>query len=132
MQVAAPVQCTVFKHGSLVVLARVLGYGAAAITQATVQSIAYTVYLLDPHDPDVATAVEDHSAVAIDKAAAVFDVLQTDAMWTVDSTGYNFRHTLDVLTNDAFTIAGRKYRIEIVITPVSGQLIRLRFEPDVL
>ena len=62
----------------------------------------------------------------------VFDTLQTDPAWTVDTTGYNFRHVLDVSAHQAFTLAGRRYLVEFQLTPVVGQVILARFRINVI
>ena len=49
-----------------------------------------------------------------------------------DAVGYNFRHVLDVSENQAFAIAGRRYLIEFQLTPVSGQVILVRFRVNVI
>jgi len=118
---------TVFKGGTATCLARVVGQDAAAITRTDVSSIQYSVYLLETDDPDARAAVEGHDAVALDKISVVFDSLQTDARWTRDSTGYNFRHTIDVASEAAFALAGRDYLVEYRLAPVDGQVVLVRF-----
>ncbi len=61
----------------------------------------------------------------------LFNSLQTDSLWTVDVTGYNFRHTPDVSTNAAFAVAGRRYLVEYQLTPALGQVIVVRFRINV-
>jgi len=124
---ASDIHGVVFKNGSATLLARVVGAGGAAITQATISAIKYTVYLLDENDPDAGTALDGHTDVAVDKATAIFDALQTDDIWDVDGTGYNFKHVLDVSANQAFAKAGRTYRVVFELTPTSGQVILVRF-----
>lgn len=55
---------------------------------------------------------------ALTVSAVIFDTLQTDARWTIDSTGYNFRHTPGASN---FASGDRRYRIEYVFDPVSGE-----------
>ncbi len=118
---------TVFKGGSATCLARVVGHDAAAVTRTDISSIEYSIYLLDADDPDSRTVLSGHDAVAVDKITTVFDSLQTDARWTRDTTGYNFRHTIDVTSSAAFTLAGRDYLVEYRLTPYTGQVILVRF-----
>ena len=121
---ASDIHGVVFKNGSATLLARVVGAGGAAITQATISAIKYTIYLLDANDPDAGTAVDGHTDVAVSPVSSViFDALQTDDLWDVDATGYNFKHQLDVSTNALFSTAGRWYKIVVTITPASGQVI---------
>jgi len=125
---ASDIHGVVFKNGSATLLARVVGAGGAAITQATISAIKYTIYLLDANDPDAGTAVDGHTDVAVSPVSSViFDALQTDDLWDVDATGYNFKHVLDVSANQAFAKAGRTYRVVFALTPTSGQVILVRF-----
>ncbi len=82
---------------------------------------------MDNDDPDAATAVTGHEDVSIDVASSIFDTLQTDSIWDIDETGYNFKHVLNVSANQAFTVAGRTYRIVFELTPAGGQTILVRF-----
>lgn len=118
---------TVFKEDSIILLARVQGKDAAAIVQADIDSALYTVSLLDPDDPDLAAVVEGHKEIDVPIPGLIFNSLQKDDLWSVDSTGYNFKHVLDVSENQAFGIAGRVYRAEFRLTPGSGQVIVVRF-----
>lgn len=127
MAEATDIYGTAFKNGSATLLARVIGSDGAAIVRADVASAKYTIYLLDDQDPDSRTAVTGHANVSLTLADVIFNSLQTDALWTVDGTGYNFRHVLDVSANQAFTVAGRRFLVEVELTPVSGQVILLRF-----
>ncbi len=65
-------------------------------------------------------------------ADVIFNALQTDPLWTVDTTGYNFRHVLDVSAHPAFTVAGRRYLVEYQLTPAAGQMIFVRFRINVI
>ncbi len=127
MAEATDIYGTAFKNGSATLLARVIGSDGAAIVRADVASAKYTIYLLDDQDPDSRTAVTGHANVSLTLADVIFNSLQTDALWTVDGTGYNFRHVLDVSPNQAFTVAGRRFLVEVELTPVSGQVILVRF-----
>jgi hypothetical protein len=127
MPTAADTYSTVFHDGTVTLLARVLSNAGVAITQASISTVTYTVYLLDDQDPDVRTAVANHSAVSLTVANVIYDTLQTDAVWTKDATGYNFRHTIVVATNNAFGTVGRNFLVEYKLTPVSGQVIIVRF-----
>lgn len=134
MPSASDITGTVFKDGSATLLARVVGAGGAAIQQADLSAIAYTVYLLDEADPDSGTAVSGHTAVSAVVADTIFDTLQKDELWKdqagnyIDALGYNFNYTLNTGTAPAFATAGRVYRIVFTLTPVSGQKILLRFK----
>jgi len=119
---------TVYKNGTATLMARIVEDDATRIVQADVSTIVYSVYLLDSSDPDTQTVQTGHDGVSLTVANVIFDTLQTDDRWTEDSTGYNFRHTVDVSSNAAFGTAGRTYRVEYTLTPDSGQDILLRFD----
>jgi hypothetical protein len=121
-----------FKNGSATLLARVVGAGGANITQADVATIRYSVYMLDDQNADNRTPVAGHSQVTLPVYQIVFNSLQTDATWTVDAMGYNFRHILDVASHAAFPVAGRRYLIEYALTPLSGQVILVRYKINVI
>jgi hypothetical protein len=124
---ASDVHGVVFKNGSATLLARVVGADATPVTQADLASARYTAYLLDESDPDAGAAVAGHAGVSVDVASLIYDELQNDALWDVDDSGYNFKHVLDVSTDQVFTIAGRLYRVVFELTPTSGQVILVRF-----
>ena len=124
---ARDIHGTVFKNGSAIFLARVVGATGTAVTRADVASIRYTVYLLDDQDPDQQTPLAGHTAVSLSVSGAIYDALETDAIWTRDAIGYNFKHVLDVSAHAAFPTAGRAYRIVYELTPASGQIILVRF-----
>jgi len=121
-----------YKNGSATLLARVVGDDGTAVSPGDISSARYSVYLLDDQDPDARTPVAAHQDVAIGVGQVLFDTLQTDDLWTVDQVGYNFRHVLDVSANPAFAIAGRRYLVEFQLTPVSGQVILVRFRVNVI
>jgi len=124
---AADIYGTVLKSGTATFLARVVGNDGAAVVRADISSASYSVYLLDDQDADGRAAVSGHAGVSLTVADVVFDTLQTDARWTVDATGYNFRHTIDVSVGAAFAVAGRRYLVEYQLTPAAGQVILVRF-----
>ena len=124
---AADTYGTALKNGSVTLLARVVGKDGANVVQTDIASAEYSVYLLDDQDADARTAITGHTGVSPAVADVIFNSLQTDALWTVDTTGYNFRHVLDVSANQAFTIAGRRFLVEFELTPSSGQVILVRF-----
>ncbi|HUT14067.1 MAG TPA: hypothetical protein VMY42_26500 [Thermoguttaceae bacterium] len=129
---AADTQAIVFKNGTATCLARVVGNDAANLVQADISAASYSIYLLDDDDADSRTAVTGHAAVSLTVADLLFDSLQTDALWTADATGYNFRHAIDISTDVAFAIAGRRYLVEFTLTPVTGQTILIRFRLNII
>ena len=132
MTQASDIFGTVFKNASATLLGRIVDGDGNAIQQADLSSITYSVYLLDDSDPDAATVVTGHDAASLTIADVIFDTLQTGGIWDVDATGYNFKHILDVSTNQAFAEAARNYQIRYELTPTSGQVIIARFRTYVV
>ena len=110
-------QFRVLKEDTCTFLARIEDHAGTTLTQAATSAIAYTVFLVDDDDPDGDVAVSGHDEVAVTVADSIFDTLQTDDRWSVDTTGYNFRHTIDISGGAAFAIRGRKYRVVFTLTP---------------
>jgi hypothetical protein len=123
---------TAFKNGSAVLMARIVDSDGENIEQASVSAIEYSVYELDPCRPDNLTVVTGHDGVTLDVSDVVFDTLQTGGLWTVDETGYNFRHEIDVTGSEAFPKAGTHYQVRYEITPVGGQKTIVRFQLRVI
>ncbi len=121
-----------FKNGSATLLARVIDQSGNNVLPAGINSVKYTVYLLNDQNPDARTAVAGHTDASLSVAAVLFATLQTDPLWTVDATGYNFRHVLDVSAHPAFAVAGRRYLVEYQLTPGAGQVILVRFRINVI
>ncbi|QDU54326.1 hypothetical protein [Aeoliella mucimassa] len=127
MPTAHDIRGTVFKHGSAVLLARIVGPEGTAVTTSDLASVRYSVYQVDPVDPDALTAVEGHAEVSLTVADVFYDTLQTGGPWSVDETGYNFRHDLPVDSDEAFPIAGADYQVRYEVIPTSGQKLVFRF-----
>jgi hypothetical protein len=129
---ASDIHATAFKNATITLLARIVGQSGANVRRADIASLTYSVYLLDDDNADARTAVVGHDAAALAPADVLFDVLQTDALWTADDAGYNFRHVLDVSAHAAFPTAGRRYLVEYRLTPAAGQVIVARFRVNVV
>ena len=118
MASATVTKATVFEDGGAQCMARIVGNDAANITQASISSIAMSVF----------DAVAGGSAISTRApvvASTVFDTLQTDARWSTDSTGYNF---LDTVLASELPTGGMTYRVEYKFTPASGQVFFVVFE----
>ena len=131
MAEATDIYGSAMKNGSAILLARVVGSDAQPIVQADVASAEYSLYRLDHQDADSRQAVTGHDGVSLTVSEVIFNSLQTDSLWTVDSTGYNFRHVLDVSANQAFANVG-SYLVEFQLTPGTGQVILVRFRVNVV
>ncbi len=129
MASAADITGDMFKNFSATVMARVLKSDGTYLKQADCSSIVYTISLIDQTAIDTQTPVTGHIAVPVTIATSVYDTLQTthnNALWTVDDTGFNFVHSINVSTNQAFTAGESYYRIAYTITPAAGQPIPIR------
>ena len=132
MAEAIDIYGTAFKNGSVTLLARIVGPGGGNVLPANVNTVKYAVYLLDDQNADSRTAVSGHTDVTLPVANVIFNTLQTDAIWTVNTVGYNFRHVLDVSADPAFAVAGRRYLVEYQLAPAVGQMILVRFRLNVI
>lgn len=122
MPQATVFQAHVFEDGGAILMARVVGNAAAAITQASLAGITYSV-----HDLTADAAVVTSTALTV--SAVVFDTLQTDALWTKDATGYNFKHAIGP---SAFPTGKRKYAVEYLFDPASGNDFWVVFHLDAI
>jgi hypothetical protein len=119
---------TVNVGGTVACMARVRNVDTAAyITPSTVSTITYSIYSLD-ESTQARTAVSAHSAVSVVVASSVYDTLQTTLGWDDDTTGFNFRHVINISSNAAFATVNTTYVVEFTITPTSGQKILVPFK----
>ena len=109
---------TVWEDTDAVFMARITNWAAANITIATVTSITRYIY-----DETGGTTIDSGTAVTV--ATSVFDTLQTDALWSKDSTGYNFK---DTIGETAFVTGGSTYRVEYIVKPTSGTEFPVAFQ----
>ncbi len=104
-------------------MARIRGSDGSYVTQAATTSIAYAV-------SDVTTgasvSVITGSPVV---SSTVFDTLQTDAAWSKDSTGYNFKHSLAAT---AFPTIGHVYLVVYTFTPAAGDVYKAEYQVTAL
>lgn len=108
-----PTKGEVYEDSGAVLMARVQGEDATNITQAGTTAVTYKVFDADSTTPNTAVATG-----TLTVADVIFDALQTDARWTLDSTGYNFRHTMAA---SVFNDPNHRYEIEYLFDPVSGE-----------
>lgn len=119
----------VLEGSPAVFMAQVRGQSAALITQASITSISYRVWNLttgdevnvDPEGSSSSGSQTTNDPLTV--SAVVFDTLQTDAGWTKDQYGYNFRHTMPAA---AFPDGNVRYKVEYKFTPTSGEAFFLR------
>jgi len=95
--------------------------GSTPLTQADISAIEYTIQEVRGGELE---PVSGHAAVALTVADVIFDALQTDAVWTEDATGYNFRFSPDTAENQAFPAWGQVYLVQVTVTRASGDPIQ--------
>lgn len=96
-------------------MARFKSPAGANGVQADITSITLSVF-----EESSSTAV---ATATLTVSSVVFNSLQTDARWTVDSTGYNFGYA----TVASQVPAPGKYRFEFKFTPASGAVFHIVF-----
>ena len=106
-----PTKALIYEGTGLTCMARITGEDATNVTQAAVSSIALNVYA------DESTTAESTTALVV--SSTIFDALQTDARWTVDATGYNFKYEI---ASAEFPDGDVTYRCEFKFTPASGNV----------
>lgn len=127
MRTAADIRGTVFKNGSAVLLARIVGPNDDAVVDSELQQLRYSVLQVDHASHDSLIPISGHEDVELVVGDVFYDSLQTGGPWSVDAVGYNFRHELDISTNQAFPVAGLSYQVRYEATPVVGQPIVWRY-----
>lgn len=123
---------TAFKNGSAVLMARIVDSAGVNVQQSGLSAIQYSIFELDLCLADSLSVVTGHNDVTLTVANVIFNALQTGGLWTVDAVGYNFRHEINVSTNEAFPKAGAQYQVRYVLTPTSGQKTIVRFQIRVI
>lgn len=128
MPQATDIHGTTFKNGSALLMARIVDAAGQVVQPSGIDSIRYSVFELNPCRPDYLSLINGHDDVELDVGDAIFDSLQTGGLWTVDEVGYNFRHELDVATDEAFPKAGVQYQVRYELVPTAGQKTIVRFQ----
>lgn len=109
-------------------LARIVGNSGANIVSADIAGITYSVY-------DLTTEAQVVSG-SLTPAENIYDALKTAQnttgfanLWTLDSTGYNFRVTM---VGSAFPNGPRCYRLVFRFDPVTGEDFPLVFTHETI
>lgn len=109
------IKSMIYEDAGASLMARVVGTNGSNIVQADISSISCAVFV---NGTSVATP-------SITVSTVVFNTLQTDARWTLDTTGYNFRHDAAA---SVFSTGATAYRVEYKFTPASGEVFFVVFE----
>lgn len=95
------------------ILARLVDQDGEPLLQAGVDTITWAVY------PE--SGGDSEASGSLTPSNVIYDTLQTDTIWTKDTTGFNFRH---MVASTVLTTAGT-WRFEYIITlATSGYVIR--------
>jgi hypothetical protein len=95
------------------IMARLVDQEGEPVTQAGVSSISWAAY------PEAGGDAE--ATGTLTPSNVIYDTLQTDAIWTKDDIGFNFRH---IVGASVLTTAGT-WRFEYIVTlATSGYVIR--------
>lgn len=127
MTFANDIRGTAFKESAPVLLARIVGPDAEAVVPADLATCHYSVLEVDYADHDTLTPVAGHDNVELDVDDVFYDSLQTGGPWSVDATGYNFRHTPDIDVSEAFPAAGVHYQVRYEAEAVDGHRLVWRY-----
>ena len=104
---------TVFQDGTATFMARIVDVNGALVKQSDVDSLSYSIYLLDESKPECRRAITGHTNNELNVSDVLFNQLQRNPHWTDDDKGFNFCWTLNVNSYNAFALAGRHYLVEI-------------------
>lgn len=113
---------TCWEDSSVTCLARIVGPDGNNATQSNVGAITCSVFDRTGTTPDVATQTPTVSV-----ASAVYNALQTDSRWSVDSTGYNFAHTI---TPTGPATGEHSYRIVYTVTFTTAEVAKMHFQVE--
>jgi len=116
---STPTLATIYEDTAITCMARIQGDDAVNITQSDVTSITLKTFI------NYGTTATSTPAVVV--ADSVFDALQTDARWTKDATGYNFRYQIPSTT---FDTGDSTYRCEFLFDMASQPDLFVIFSVD--
>jgi len=88
----------------------------ANVTQASITAITYS-----------STTNCTTTTGTLVVSATIFDTLQTDADWTTDATGYNFRWDVP----DTLFASPGVYNVTVLIDPASGSDFKIKWRVQV-
>jgi hypothetical protein len=91
-------------------LARITDLAGDILTPDAVSTVSVEVF-------DRNTRLQIGATINPSPSAVIAATLQTTAVWTQDSTGFNFSI---VIPGTYFPAGGTTYRVEVTITPIGG------------
>ena len=115
----SPTRSTIYEDTGVTCMARIVGADSTAITQSTTSAITLAVF------KNASTSATYTASLTV--ADVVFNTLQTDGRWNLDSSGYNFRYSAIA---SIFADGDATYRLEYKFTPTSGSQYFVIYEID--
>ena len=119
MSSSDPTLATIYEDTGITCMARIMGDDATAITQATTSAITVAVF------KNSNTSATYTASLTV--ADVIFDAYQTDARWSYDATGYNFRYAC---VSSIFADGDATYRVEFKFTPTVGSQYFVIYKVD--
>ena len=107
---STPTRATIYEDTAITCMARIMGDDAAKIVTDDVTSITLKTFLNYGTTATSTTAITSFTNI-------IFDDYQTDARWTKDTTGYNFRYQIP---ESVFTTGDSTYRCEFLFDLTEG------------
>jgi hypothetical protein len=111
-----PILAIVWEDGDAICMARVVGKNRQNATQASFSSITRKCFDISSDTPDTPITAGTKTLVIAD---TIYDTLQTDAAWTEDTTGYNFK---DIVPAAVLSSGGHTYQVEYKLTAATGEI----------
>ncbi len=109
-------------------LARVVNGQGEIVDPAAVASGEYSIARVTPDDPLFEDPVPGHANVGLTLGEVWSTALRLDYRWgETDTRGYNFAFQPQISVQPAFPDRETFYRISFAITPVTGQVLLLRY-----
>lgn len=108
---------------------RIVDAAGEPITPDLISSIQYSLYRRSDSDLALNTHIDGHYLKALTVNDVVLSSLQNDYLWgEVDDKGYNFRHQLNIASDEALSEYGARYDLVYDFRPASGQKFPARYQ----
>jgi hypothetical protein len=111
-------------NGTAVLMARIVDHAGVGIHPDMVAAIAYSLCELTCDGP---TVVAGHCRVLLE-TGEVLHAMQTDELWSVDVSGYNFRHELDFVLARSRSRVARHFALVYEFIALGGERSIIHFQ----
>jgi hypothetical protein len=109
-------RASVWQGMPVALMARLRNPAGVYVTQASLASISYTLFDLGSDNP---TPTVPTSSGSLTISSVIFDALQLDARWTIDTIGYDF---LWLMPGALLVNAPTEYRMKVLFTGTDGNV----------